>query len=282
MNELDEYINKVKHLPPAPRVLPQLLTLLNQPDIDSGRVVNLITFDPSLTASVLQVCNSAFYAGSAATTDLQEAVTRLGFRELFRLVAAVSGSRALTPAQKGYGIDEGELWKHCVTTAVAAQLIARDLGDDENLVFTAALLHDIGKIILSQALEHNYTKLLDEVSKQQQSMLEAEKKVLGVQHAEIGGRLLARWKFPANLVAAVWFHHQPAAAAPHQRLAAHIYLGNMIAYFMGHGYGHAAFALRGRAEALDILKLTSDSLPGYMIRTHENFEAVEALINIRG
>lgn len=278
MNELDDYINKVKHLPPAPRVLLQLLTLLNQPDIDSSRVVNLITYDASLTVSVLAACNSAFFASASPTTDLQEAVARLGFRELFRLVAAVSGSRALTPAQKGYGIAEGELWRHSVTTAVAAQLIARDLGDDENLVFTAALLHDIGKIVLSQALEQNYAKLLDEVFQQQHSMFEAEKKVLGVQHAEIGGHLLARWKFPANLVAAVWFHHQPAAAAPHQRLASHIYLGNMIAYFMGHGYGHAAFALRGRAEALDILKLSSDSLPGYMIRTHE---AGEALINIR-
>ncbi len=281
MNELDEYINKVKHLPPAPRVLPQLLTLLNQPDIDSSRVVNLITYDPSLTANVLSACNSAFFAGGSPTTDLQEAVSRLGFCELFRLVAAATGSRALTPAQKGYGIDEGELWRHSVTTAVAAQLIARDRGDDENLAFTAALLHDIGKVVLSQALEQSYAKLIEEVSKQQQSMLEAEKKVLGVQHAEIGGRLLARWRFPANLVAAVWFHHHPAAAAPHQRLAAYIYLGNMIAYFMGHGYGHSAFALRGRAEALDILKLTSDSLPRFMIQTHEHYEAVEALVGIR-
>lgn len=262
MNELDSFINQVKQLPPAPRVLPQLLPLLNQPDIDSGRVVNLITCDSSLTSTVLSLCNSACFAGAAPTTDLQEAVTRLGFREIFRLVAAVSGARALAPAQKSYGINEGELWKHSVSAAVAAQLMARDLGEDEHLVFTATLLHDIGKIVLAQALEQNYAKLLDEVSQNQQAMIEAEKRVLGVQHAEIGGRLLARWELPANVVAAVTFHHQPASASPHQRLAAFVYLGNMIAYFMGHGYGHAAFALSGRAEALDILQLRSECLPG--------------------
>jgi putative nucleotidyltransferase with HDIG domain len=280
MLALDQYIDKVKHLPPAPRVLPQLLSLLSQPDIDSGRVVQLITFDPSLTASVLQMCNSAAFGGATAVVDLEEAVMRLGFEQVYRLVAAVCGSRSLTPRQPGYGINEGELWQHSVTSAVAAQLIARDLGDDQNLVFTAALLHDIGKIVLSEALETDYNKLVQEVEQKQQSMVEAEKGLLGVQHAEVGGRLLARWKFPAELVAAVWFHHHPAAANPHQRLASFVYLGNMIAYFMGHGYGHQAFALRGRTEALDILKVSGDNLPHYMIQTYESFSSIQVLFHV--
>jgi putative nucleotidyltransferase with HDIG domain len=280
MQELDEYINKVKQLPPAPRILPQLLFLLGQPNTDSSKVVDLITFDPALTATVLQACNSAFFGAATPAADLQEAVTRLGFQQAYRIVAAVSGSRALGPAQKGYGIEEGELWKHSVTAAVAAQLLAKDLGDDESVVFTAALLHDIGKIILAQALEHIYTKLVQETESNQHSLLETEKKLLGVQHAEIGGRLLARWKFPEKLVSAVWFHHHPAAAEPHGRMAAYVYLGNMIAYFLGHGYGHQAFALRGRAEALELLGIGSDMLPRYMIQTVENLAVVEALFRI--
>lgn len=282
MQELDDYINKVRSLPPAPKVLPQLLLLLGQPDIDSSKVVELITYDPALTANVLQLCNSAFFAQAIPASDLQEAVTRLGFRQVYQLVAAVSGARALAPPQKGYGIEPGELWKHSVTTAVAARLMAADHGDDENMVFTAALLHDIGKIVLSEALEHIYAKLVDETEQHQQSLLEAEKKLLGVQHAEIGGRLLARWKFPAPMVSAVWFHHHPAAAKPYDRLASYIYLGNMVAYFIGHGYGHQAFALRGRAEALQILNLSADSLPQYMIRTLENYEAIQTLFQIKG
>lgn len=280
MEELDQYIQRVTHLPPAPRVLPQLLMMLSQPNIDSSRVVSLITYDPGLTASVLQVCNSAYFASAVQITDIEEAVNRLGFQQVYLLVAAISGGRALAPGQKGYGMDEGELWKHSVTTAVACQLIARDHDLDQNLAFTAGLLHDIGKIILADALKHIYTKLVQEVEQNQQSMLETEKKLLGVQHAEVGGRLLHKWKFPPSLVSAVWFHHHPKAAEQHQKLAATVYLGNLVAYFIGNGFGHQAFALRGRAEALDILGLRGDDLPRIMISTYEHFDAVQALFSI--
>ena len=280
MEELDQYIQKVKHLPPAPRVLPQLLVLLGKPDSDTGKIVELIMYDQSLTASLLQVCNSAYFASAMPVSDLEEAVNRLGFQQVFRIVASISGSRSLATKQKGYGMDEGELWRHSVTTAVAAQLIAEETGVEANVAFTAGLLHDIGKIILSSGLENIYAKLLEEVDTNQLSLLETEKKLLGVQHAEIGGRLLARWKFPAHLVAAVWFHHNPKGAQPHEKLASCVYLGNMIAYFIGNGFGHQAFALRGRAEALDILNLKSDDMPRLMIKTFERFDAIEALFNI--
>lgn len=280
MEELDQYIQKVKQLPPAPRVLPQLLVLLGKPDTDIRKVVDLIRYDQGLTANLLQVCNSAFFASALPVSDLEEAVNRLGFKQVFRIVASISGSRALGTKQKGYGMDEGELWRHSVTTAVAAQLIAAEAGVEANVAFTAGLLHDIGKIILSEGLEQVYSKILDEVDKNQLSLLETEKKLLGVQHAEIGGRLLARWKFPAPLVAAVWFHHTPKYANPHDKLASCVYLGNMIAYFIGNGFGHQAFALRGRAEALDILNLKPDDMPRFMIQTFENFDSIEALFNI--
>ena len=105
---------------------------------------------------------------------------------------------------------------------------------------------------------------------------------MGVQHAEIGGRLLARWKFPANLVSAVWFHHQPSAAKPFEKLASFVYLGNMIAHFLGFGFGHQAFALRGRADALEILEFTSDDLARYMIKTLEKFAEVQKLFGGMG
>ena len=281
MQELDEYINKVKNLPPAPRILPELLTLLRKENVDSSRVVQLISYDPAITASLLRLCNSVVFSGATPATDLDEAVNRLGFRQIYTLVAAISGSRALSPAQKGYGINAGELWKHSVTAAVAGQLIARSKDDpEEGLVFTAALLHDVGKIILADALEHIYARLVEESRAQQSAMIETEKRLLGVNHAEIGGRLLARWKFPDNLVAAVRHHHQPAEAGPHNKLAAYVYLGNMVAYFMGHGYGHQAFAMRGRSEALDVLGLEDGAMAGFMIQTFEQLQLVETLFNV--
>jgi putative nucleotidyltransferase with HDIG domain len=277
MQELDDYLNRVKHLPPAPRVLPELLGLLGHEDVDTERVVTLIAYDPSITAAVLQLCNSAFYAPAVPIGELSQALTWLGFRQVYQLVAGVIGARTLGQAQAGYGIAPGELWQHSVAAAVAAQIMARKLGDDESVVFTATLLHDLGKIVLSQALEHIYSRLVEETETHQRSLIESEKTLLGVEHAEIGGRLLTRWKFPEAIVNAVWYHHQPKAAAPHERLAAYVYLGNLISHFLGHSYGHQSLALRGRADALELLELSPEALPHYMIETVEQLALVNAL-----
>ncbi len=209
--------------------------------------------------------------------DLQDAVIRIGFGEIYRVVACVVGERTLGAAQRGYGIAQGELWKHCAVTAVAAKLIARELGGDEPVVFTAALLHDIGKLVLSTALDGAYAEVVAKTEGSNLSLLEAEKAILGVEHAEIGGRLLARWNFPENLVNAVWRHHDPAKARPAEQLAAYVHLGDVLAHWLGHGYGHQAYALRCRAEALDILEVTSKDLEQFLIKTAGSVEEVLAL-----
>jgi putative nucleotidyltransferase with HDIG domain len=277
MQELDDYINKVKNLPPAPRILPELLALLEKEDIDSSCVVELIAYDPGITAAVLRLCNSAFFGSAEPAEDLQQAVNRLGFRQVYFLVAAVSSAKLFGQDQRGYGIDTSELWKHSVTAAVAAQLVAEEKGGDAGVAFTAGLLHDIGKMILAEALEHSYARLVEETECYQACMGQTEKRLLGVNHAEVGGRLLARWQFPANIVSAVSSHHQPALAETAKDLAAYVYVGNMIAYFMGHGYGHHALGLRGRTEAFEILGLKLGEFPGYMSKTFDKLKTVDNL-----
>lgn len=281
MTAIEDYLSRVKNLPPAPRVLPELLKLLRSPDVDADKVVHLIKYDPSLTVSVLQLANSAFFGSARPSEDLGEAVTRLGFQQVYILVAAVSGARNLTPAQKGYGMATGDLWRHSATTAVAAQLIAKDLDDDVDLVFTAGLLHDIGKVILSDTLESTYSVIVHETSQNRYPLLDVERRVLGFDHAQVGGKLLAKWNFPANLTAAVEHHHQPEKAGPHARLAAYAHIGNLIAYSVGQGYGNASYALEPSAEAFRILGLDEESLPSYMMRTLDQMSVIEALFRVK-
>ena len=153
MQALDNYINEVKTLPPAPRIITQLLLLLNQDDVHAGQIVELIALDPALTAKVLQRCNNAAAGLCHPVSDLDEGVAQVGFNAIYRMVAMVVGEGLLISEQQGYGIGGGELWEHSVTTAVAARVIARKLSGDENVVFTAALLHDIGKLVLGTFLE---------------------------------------------------------------------------------------------------------------------------------
>ena len=272
MKLLDEYISKVRTLPPAPQVLPQLMSLLNEDNTDSAKIVGLIRIDPALTAKVLQRCNNAALGFAHPVADLEEAVTRVGFNEIYRLVALVIGEGMLGAPQRGYGIATGELWQHSVTTAVAARTVASKLGADENLVFTAALLHDIGKLVLSGFLEAAYEPVLRETGPAGHSFLEAEKSILGVEHAEVGGRVLAQWRFPASLVAAVWRHHDPAQAGPHARLAALVHLGDIIAHCLGQAQGLQSFAVRSRAEALEILEITPREIETFIIESSSALE----------
>ena len=280
MHLLDEYIDKAQHLVPAPTVLPQLVPLLNKPDIDSSRVVDLISYNQSLTANVLRICNSAYFSRGATIGNLQQAVTHIGFRQLYDIVVSSIAAVTLARPQKGYGVESNELWNHSVTTALAAQLVAKDLQFDEQVTFTAGLLHDIGKIVLSLALEEASAKVTHEIDKNGLSPIEIEMKLLGVNHAEVGGRLLERWRLPENLVAAVRCHHQPSASKDHCTLAACVYLGNFLAYFMGHGYGRHSLDFRGREETLEILNLSADRLPEYMRQTLERYKTVKALYQI--
>lgn len=279
MQDLDAYLSGAQHLPAAPRIWPELLRLLTSSDIDSSRVVQLLELDPGLTAGVLRLSNSAFFGSSQPAADLQEAVTRLGCSQVLVLVATVSGSAALSPRLAGYGLRSGELWQHSVVSALAAEVIARAAGDDSNAVFAAALVHDIGKTVLSDALCGRSHRLVEETEKNGCSMRECEKRLLGVEHAEIGGRLLARWKFPAEVVAAVWHHHDPAAAGPYRRLAAHLYLGNVMAHSLGYCSGLQSFALRGRAEAFSILGLNPGPWPRFLISTWEKLQAMRPLLH---
>jgi putative nucleotidyltransferase with HDIG domain len=267
MQALDNYIKEIKTLPPAPRVLSRLLVLLNDAEGHASQIVELIAVDPALTAKVLQRCNNAAFGLAGSVANLDEAVTLLGFNTIYRLVAMAVGEGLLSAKQEGYGIDGGGLWEHSLTTAVAARVVARKLGAEDTLAFTAALLHDIGKLVLGAFLEGCQPSVLEHTGPSGLSFLEAEKTVLGVEHAEIGGRVLEEWDFPENLVNAVRHHHNPAQARPHEQLAAYVHLGDIIAHCLGQAQGFDSFAVRTRLDALEILEINPKEIDTLILET---------------
>jgi len=110
-------------------------------------------------------------------------------------------------------------------------------------------------LVLSTFLEGDYDQVVKETGEAGNSFVEAEKSILGVEHAEVGGRVLVRWKFPENLVAAVWHHHNPSQAGDYCQLAAYVHLGDIIAHCLGQAQGHQSFAVRGHAKAMEMLEI---------------------------
>ena len=135
---IDEYISKGYHLASAPHILPRLMPLLNRVDTDNNQVVELISYDTPLTANVMRVCNSAFYSRGTPINSLAQAVTHLGSREIYRIVVAVACASTLSANRRAYGVQSTDLWLHSVVTAIAAQLVAHEAGEDADIIFTAA------------------------------------------------------------------------------------------------------------------------------------------------
>jgi putative nucleotidyltransferase with HDIG domain len=278
MNKAYTFLKNTEILPPTPVLLTKLLSALSDVDSNFDEVVQLISLDQSLTAKLLQICNSPFFHAPARIGNVREAVTRIGYRPVYALASMISCGKSFQPRVSA-GWDAGQLWKHSVATAYAAKFVAETAQADDNLIFTAGLLHDIGKIVLADAQPDIYIPLLKNAESAKTSPVEFEMSRFGCHHAELGAALLERWKLPGDLVDSVAFHHHPAAAAAQsQQNASCVFLGNLIAH--GKDYPPAT----GREDyqaALDRLKLDAEDITRCERQLEAQRKAIEEMTSLR-
>ncbi len=229
-------LNKsIVFLPPALEIVPQLLRFLGDEEKDGEMLAELIRLDPGLTTDVLRVANSAAFAGAVRMENLNAAVLRLGLREVYRIVLEVVASPVFLNATQP-GAASLDLWKHSVRAAVSAQVLARWLGEDAELAFTAALVHDIGKIVFHQLFGDQYVNFVHEAQDQSAALHQREIGRFSTDHASVGGRLLKRWNFPESIIHTVQFHHEAARCPkPDLHLVSLISAANLLAYKIGEG-----------------------------------------------
>ena len=280
MEAVYKLLSEIKVLPPSPHVLPKVLDALRHEQTTLEEVGELIALDPVLTAKLLHFCNSVYFSGREPVSNVPEAIGRVGFQTIFSLVSAVAGCKSFNPPEAS-GIDGLLLWKHSLTTAFACKFIAEDIGADSNLLFTAGLLHDIGRVVLAQAKGAEYGRLLNEASASGANTAEREKAAYGFTHAEVGACLMETWRLPVLLVQAVRFHHQPTAAGFGQKMAASVCVGNGLAHRFEHPTDDADGGSKEFQGAMELLGLGSRHLELYDEQMQENWEFVNALIQLR-
>jgi putative nucleotidyltransferase with HDIG domain len=227
MDIIQKHLDKVDVLPLSPTLLPKLLPKLSDVDTNFDEVVEIIAFDPSLTSKLLQICNSAYFGQESEVHSVSEAVSRVGYQAVYLLVAMINGSACFPPAAPGT-LDAVALWRHSILTAFNAKFVAETIGEDGNLLFTAGLLHDLGKTILGQEPLPAGVTLFKKPT--EDATLALERETFGCTHAEVGAALLEQWKLPPAIVVAVQYHHEPKLAPTLNRLAACVMLGNLISH----------------------------------------------------
>lgn len=206
-----EILRKLKTVTSVPPSALRAMKVLQDPNANMGEVVQIIAYDPGLTTNILKMANSSYFGCARSISSLREAVVRLGAANIFKLITASIANLVLNKNIKGYGMTSGELWEHSIAVAVAAENVAALIKDQEasKMAFTAALLHDVGKIVLSDFFDETVNEEVTKNMAQGKSMFEAEKISFGINHADVGARLLASWNIPNMLVESVRWHHAP-------------------------------------------------------------------------
>jgi len=230
---------KVRSIPSMPSVVVKLKQYLSDPDVSFDELAKVIEYDPGLTANLLQLANSAYFGWSGRIKTVKEAITRLGTNRIFQMVLCMSVAPLVRKPVKGYDMDSDGLWKHSIATAICAEQLARSLRiPDSEEAFTAGLLHDMGKILLGTFVEIDDKPIKELVETESLSFNEAERRVLGIDHAEAAAELLQYWKLPENVVAAARWHHNPEEANDKFRdIVDLVHVADILCIRMGWGIG---------------------------------------------
>jgi len=202
-------INGIQDLPTLPLVAQKLREVMDDPLSSAEDAARVIEGDQSLAAKVLSLVNSAYYGLPREITKISQAVPLLGFRAISHLALSISVIHLFNEDDGGRFDREG-LWLHSIGCAVCAQKIAKKAGYPRpEDCFAGGLLHDVGKLVLDQFLHEELIAILEQTEKGAVSFLDAERKLLGIDHAVIGEWLARKWRLPLPAVVSIRHHHQP-------------------------------------------------------------------------
>ena len=206
--EFDDIIKGIQDLPALPAVVMELLNCIDQEDADISVLAKKVSHDQALTAKTLRLANSPFYATQVKVTTIQQAITLLGFQSVRNLITA-AGVAGCFPDGRCAGFDFKAFWRHSIATAVCGKVLARHLHVNQDFAFTAGLLHDIGRLVLSSAFPQQYERVIAHRTAYDCHMLDSEHEVLGLDHVIAGHALAEHWNFSDTMQKAIAGHHEP-------------------------------------------------------------------------
>ena len=237
---IKETILAAGDLPTLPLVALEVTRLAENPLTSVAEMVRLIRNDPSLTARILRVANSAYYGMPQRIDSLNTALAVLGIKEISSLVTSISVVKTFparegepgTPTEDrrvGEALDLQVFWEHSAGCAEIARVMAAKLQlHFHGAEFTAGLLHDVGKLVLDQHFHDEFLAARELQFADHLSSAEAERRVLGVDHAEIGSWLAETWSLPLEIAEAIRYHHDPKLAHVNRVLTCVIHLADVI------------------------------------------------------
>jgi len=205
---LDELTTGLDDLPSLPAVVMELLGSIDQEDADLAVLAKKVALDQALTAKTLRLANSSALGLQVKVTTIHQAMTFLGVQATRNLILAASITGCF-PGRRCPAFDHKAFWRLSIATAACARVLARHMHFNQDVAFTAGLLHGIGRLVLVTRYPEQYDAVLRECERVDGDLLETERAMLGVDHVLAGRALAEHWQFSDTLRQAIAFYGEP-------------------------------------------------------------------------
>ncbi len=258
---LKALLQRIEQLRPMSKTIDRVLKIIEANPFTVEEIKKEIYKDQVLTANILKICNSPYYGFSQRITNLSQGIVLLGINTIKRIVISLSFKDILTSDVNSYFLKQGEFFEHALGCALMAEMIARQKQYPEpEAVFTAGLLHDIGKLVLDQVASSRFYLTMRKVFQEKISFLEAEKEILGYTHSQVGEMVGRQWHLPKLLVEVIAYHHSPEKAQEFRAAVAIVHIADVICRMAGIGCGAVGLTNPVNPYALRILNLNAQEI----------------------
>jgi len=283
MRQVDRIVDQIDSLKPVSHIADKVIEITCNPKSSMTELVDVIRYDQGTTANLLRICNSSYFGLRKKMTSIKQAVAYLGIEKVACLAMMGNSADIFKKAQRGYDLNEGELWRYSVSSALIAQELAekRHLANI-SLIFTAALLKDIGKVILNRYVKDSFEDIIKMVEGKGLTFIEAERRIIGIDHAELGGRIAEQWNFSPAMANIIRNHHNPDKAPANDLSIAIIYLADCICMMVGIGVGSDGLAYRYHQDVMDRLNFSDIDVQRTIASFWDKLRSVEELVNLSG
>jgi len=263
LDQSDEYLH-----PLSPSAI-RLAQIIASEKSSVEEMVQIVEYDPALTIKILKIANSAFSASQKRISTAKEALIRLGGARILTFLTAESVGKPLSNPIPAYGYEENELWRHSIAAALASELINSYVNISvPGISFTASMLHDIGKVLLGRFIsDDENVEIWDLISRSHNPITysNAEKKVLGFNHAQVGYEIAEKWSLPTAISEAILHHHD---TEPTNDMVVNIVrIANFIAKSIGEGMGNEGMSMCADESLPEKIGLSRDNLERVCAKT---------------
>jgi len=256
----------------------QIIDIINDPKHDLNDLVQVIKHDSSLTIDILRVANSALYGFPSEISFVEKAISLIGEEVVVNLTLAQATSALFQKKLSGYCAEAGTLWRHNLFTAITARRMSAHSFEKlpRSLCFTCGLLHDIGKAVISDFLEASSPKILKAIDQGKiNGFQEAERRLLGMDHAQAGYAIAQKWQLPEALKEVIRYHHHPRSASQEFKpLVYCVHLSDIMAMMAGIGTGADTLYHHLDKGYKEYIDLTNDQLALMSLEVIEEFDSI--------